>query len=95
MNFLQHQQLIGLQRNADDEIQRCIAPVDEFVLALFDDVAHFGLAREDVGGYVPEDATFFGFGVGGEEFGEADFSLSRHEDYEMPSDGCGSFFRVV
>ena len=84
-----------MQRYPDYKVQTCITPVDEFVFSLFDNVAHFGLAGENVGGDVAEHAVLLGFGVGGEEFREADFSLAGHEDYEVPADGCGAFVCVV
>ena len=91
MNLLQNDQLIHLDGRPHDKIQTGIAPIDKLVLPLLDDIAHLRLPGKDVGGDVPEDAAFFGFRVGGEEFREADFPLARHEDYEVPAAGGGDF----
>mmetsp|Transcript_6510 Transcript_6510/g.12262 ORF Transcript_6510/g.12262 Transcript_6510/m.12262 type:complete len:200 (-) Transcript_6510:113-712(-) len=76
MNLLQHQELIGMNWYPDDKVQTCIPPVYKFKISLFNDIAHFWLTWENVGGNVTEDTTFFGFRVGGEEFRQADFTLS-------------------
>ena len=68
MDFLKNEQFIGVDRDTHDKVQGGISAVDEFVFSLFDNVAHFRLTREDIGGYVAEHAAFFGFCVGREEF---------------------------
>lgn len=85
MNLLQHNQLIHLHRCPHNKIQTRISPIDKLELPLFDNVAHFSLTGQDVRGNVAEDAALFGFGVGGEEFGETDFALAGHEDDEVPA----------
>ena len=96
MNLLQNNELIGpLAGNADDKVQAGVPPVNEFVLPLLDNVAHLGRPGEDVGGDVAEDPALVGFGVGREEFGQADLALSGHEDDEIPSDGLHGCFEVV
>jgi len=91
MNLLQDNQLIHFHRTSRHKIQTGIPPVNELILPLLDDIAHLGLTGKNVGGNVAKDASFFGLGVGGEEFGEANFSLAGHEDYEVPAAGGGGF----
>mmetsp|Transcript_9997 Transcript_9997/g.12607 ORF Transcript_9997/g.12607 Transcript_9997/m.12607 type:complete len:104 (+) Transcript_9997:540-851(+) len=91
MNLLQNKQFIHVQWHTNTEIQRGIPPVYKFAISLLDNVAHLGLSWEDVSSDIADDASLFGFSVGGKEFGEADFALAGHEDYEMPPDGGGVF----
>lgn len=89
VDLLQNDQLVHLHGRPHDEVQARVPPVHELVLPLLDDVAHFGLARQDVGCDVAQDALLLRFGVGGEELREADLALAGHEDDEIPAAGGG------
>lgn len=89
MYLFQHNQFIHLHRRSHNKIQTCISSVHKFIFPLFNNIAHFGLAGEYVGGNIAQYALLLRVGVAREEFRETDFALSGHEHDEIPS-ACGS-----
>ena len=88
MDLFQDDQFVHSQRDTDDKIQRRVSPVDEFVRPLFDDVTHFGGTWQNIGRDVPQDPAFVTLGVGREEFAQPNFTLTAHQDDEIPPDLC-------
>ena len=85
MDLLQDNQLIHALGDSHDEIQRRISSVDELVGSLFDNIAHFRGAGQDVAGNFAENASLVRVGILSKEFRESDLALATDQDNKIPA----------